>query len=315
MKKDFFSLALSVSAIVVPVYIFYTVLLFKGYYPLFTNSISFDAKVLYAKNRKITQVDLLAMGSSMTLNNLDSKVILDSIKLSYFNFACWGMQMGDTKKVLANYLPRYKPKYVLICSSLLDFITPGNSTVIDYINSPDFFKDHQMQYFYMRNYNSIESIKSRKESLRVFGNVVDRYESLKFDTGGAVLLNVPPGKISKERWNQHDVFPSIYTNTQYNELMSICSLLKTEHVSLVFVQPPIRKAYVSSKKNSAFIKAHYLRCKKIVEQYGGTYVNANDNRTFLDDKMFVDQFHLSGVGAAIFTKSIISDLRKTTNFK
>ena len=316
MRKGFFSLVLSVSAIIVPVYIFYTIFLFNGYYPLFTNSISFDAKILNAKNSYITKVDILAMGSSMTLNNLASKVIMDSLKSSYFNFASWGMQMGDTKKVLANYLPKYKPKCVLICSSLLDFITSGNGDEIDhYINTPNFFKDHQMQYFYMRNYNSIASIKERKEYLRLLENVVDSYESLKFDTGGGVLLNVPPSKISKERWDQHDVFPSIYTKTQYNELMSICSLLHTEHVSLVFVQPPIRKAYVSSIKTSDLIKAHFLKCKKIVEQYGGTYLNASDNKTFLDDKMFVDQFHLSGVGAVIFTKSIIGDLRKTTNFK
>lgn len=310
MKKGYSALALSLLAILVPIYLFYTVLMYKGYKPLLTNSISFDEKIRFIQNKKITQTNLLAIGSSMTLNNLSSRVIMDSIKSSYFNFACWGLQIGDTKKLLINYLPKYKPKCVVICSSVLDFADSKNITIDRYSNTWSFFKDHQAQLFYMRNYNSIQNIKARKDKSDTLKLISSDYNSLKFDEGGGVLLNIPKNKISQRRWNLKVVFPTKATNYQYHELVLICMLLHQQHISLVFIQPPIKRSYTNSLRSLRIINAHFLKCKTIVEKYGGAYLSMYGDKEFSDDKMFVDQFHLSETGATLFTQKIVRDLKK-----
>lgn len=310
MKRNFKHFVYSVSAIVIPILLLFQLLAYLGYAPLFTNSISFDAKINYIQKRKVGQINLMAIGSSITLNNLSSKVISESLTNSYFNFSCWGLQIGDTKKLIINYLPKYKPKYILICSSTPDFTTAGNlESITNYINTNDYLKERFKAYFYLKNYSSLLDIIIRKRDLKKYTATNDNYTSLNFDQDGGALLNIPQKNISAERWNEKSGFPTPFTVNQYNELSSLCTFLAIQKIKLIFVQSPIKKDFFNTLIFQKIVFNHFQICRKLVEEKGGIYLNLSDTKVFADDKLFVDQFHLSSIGADLFTHIMVDKLK------
>jgi len=311
MKKTYLNLIYSISAGIIPIMGCFALFIHFGYKPLLTNSISFDAKIQYIAEKKVGQTDLMAIGSSITLNDLSSKVIKDSIAASYFNFSCWGLQINDTKQLLIKYLPKYQPKYVVICSSLPDFTTGGNAESIEnYLNTADYFKEHCKEYFYIKNYSSFLDIITRKqEYAKHRHSTKDDYASLNFDQYGAVLLNISSANILPERWNETGGFPTNYTNKQYAELTLLSQLLKDKGVRMIFVQTPIRAAYINTPYCQQAVNTHFTTCKAIVEKYGGVYLNFHNTLVFSNNDMFVDQFHLSETGAMLFTREVAGKLK------
>lgn len=315
MKKKFFTFICSVSAVVIPILFLFELLMRVGYTPLLTNSISFDAKIECIKKNKIDQINLMAIGSSITLNNLSSEVIKKNFNTSYFNFSCWGLQINDIKQVLINYVPKYRPKYVLICSSIPDFTTLGNAESIEnFFGTNDYFKSHFEEFFYIRNYNSILDIIKRKNEYDKYKISNDDYTSLNFDKNGGVLLNIPSKNIETERWNEQVRFPTNYTNVQYKELECLCKFLKERGITLIFVQSPIKKSYAHTIKTKQLINAHFKTCKLLIKKCGGIYFNYYDTDFLLDDKLFVDQFHLSAIGATLFTERVADSLKQYNMF-
>jgi len=300
-----------VAAIFVPILALFTLLYFIGYTPLLTSSISFDAKLKYIKEKQIKQTDIIAIGSSMTLNNLSSDVIKDSLSKSYFNFASWGLQINDTYDVTNDYISRYKPKCIIVVSSITDFTNNNlSSSINNYLSTSRYIKDNLEWYFYIKNFNSIGEIRSRKKELakcEALNN--DDYSSLQFDEAGGILLDIPKEKISLKRWNDHLLFPTTYSSSHYKALGRLSALLKNQKIQFIFVQPPIKMQYVTTLVSQQIVDHHFLKCKNIVESYGGIYLNFHGIKEFTKDSLFVDQYHLSSTGAALFTKKITHSLK------
>lgn len=300
-----------VAAMVVPIIALSIFFYFTGYGPLLTNSISFDAKLKYIKERNIKQTDILAIGSSMTLNNLSSTIIKDSLHMSYFNFASWGLQMKDIDQLAINYIPKYKPKYIIVVSSIMDFTNDELSASIqNYLNTSQNIKDNFEAYFYIKNFNSLAEIRGRKIELAKCASIdTNDYSSLHFDKWGGVLLRMSKKSFSLKRWNDHSPFPTKFTTSHYQALMSLSSLLKDRHIKFIFVQSPIKLQYTNTLSSQQSIENHFVNCKKIVEKYGGIYLNFHGIKEFSNDSLFVDQYHLSSVGATIFTRKLTHSLK------
>jgi hypothetical protein len=92
--------------------------------------------------------------------------------------------------------------------------------------------------------------------------------------------------------------------------MSLSSLLKDHHIKFIFVQSPIKLQYTNTLSSQQSIENHFVNCKKIVEKYGGIYLNFHGIKEFSNDSLFVDQYHLSSVGATIFTRKLTHSLKK-----
>lgn len=309
MSKKVLALFFSIAATLMPVLILYMVLAAMGFQPLITNSISFDAKLQNFAERKDKHADLLAIGSSMTLNNVDSQVITDSLTQSYYNLASWGLQMDDIKRMLQYYVPIIKPKAVLIASSTRDFEAMGNETVTNYLNAPEYLKTFK-PYFYYENFNPLLSIAARKKELKEDYRMTDDYSSLIFDKNGGVLLNISPANIaSGGRWNAKFPFPTKFTEHQYKVLDSLASYLNTQHVKLFFIQQPIRKAYQAYLNDPKILQHHFAVTEAIIKRNNGVYLNLIDMPEFADDKYFADQHHLMAAGAAIATKKAVGVMK------
>ena len=284
---------------VIPVFLFFEILFRLGFSPIVTNSTLFDLKMLKVQQQHIKKASLLSMGSSINLYELNSNIVVQNIHLSYYNFASWGLQMVDLDPLVKDFVKTYHPKYVVICSSFPEFISPKNNSYLNYINANGFLKNYFPELFYFKNYNSLHQVVRRK---------LTTYP-LNLDNWGGATLRIKQKDIDRQKWNEHDIFPTRYTQANYNALDSISTFLNAQKVKFIFVQAPIKESYTNTPLSKQLIQLHFERCKSIVERRGGIYLNYY-NPVVFTDSLFFDQYHLQDTGAVIFTKEVVADLKK-----
>jgi hypothetical protein len=293
-------------SLVILLLILYGALFDAGYYPIITNSTSLDAKFIDYRSHKFKEIDVLSIGSSMNLNNLNTSEIKlpDNLKI-YYNFGAWGLQISDTLYLVKYLTNTYKPKCVLLSSSVPDFLGA------DAILIPKYYElnliNNYLPYFYSKS-NLISIINRHREYEKCKASK-DSYDNLNFDESGGVALNIPAGKISKTRWNERLQFPNNNTEYQYNKLQELALYLKNKNITFIYAQAPIRKSLVDSYDSNVILQAHFNKCKSIIVKNGGHYVNLN-NPLIFDDSLFVDQYHLSSVGSKIYTKLISANINE-----
>jgi hypothetical protein len=297
MKNPINKFTLKVLLFVLPVLVFFEVLFRLGFAPIVTNSTLFDIKMLAVQKHHIKNIKLLSMGSSMNLYELDSKIMTQNFKIPYYNFASWNLQITDMKRLLTDLVKTNSPKYVIICSSFPDFISPPSDSYLGYINASNFIKNDLPELFYFKNYHSIHQIVWRK--FYTYPLVID-------DWGGASLITK---NINKDKWDEHDIFPTKYTRENYEALDSITAFLNEQNIKFIFAQVPIKKSYTNTDKSKQIIQSHFDKCKSIVEGNNGIYLNYY-NTSIFTDSLFIDQYHLRSAGAVILTREIVSDLKK-----
>ena len=277
--------------------------------PLLTNSVSFDAKVFEVDRLKLKHVDIMAVGSSVTLNDLNTKIIKDCLHKSYYNFSSWGLQIPDDYKLIVNNVDKYSPKYLIMTTTFADFILAENNTLAKKF---DLNNTSSMTY-YVKNYNNLESIISRWHDLKTYRKGNDEYTGLKFDDGGGIGL-----QISKQNQNIKRVydakaimkmFPNKFTNPDYLILNKIAAFLQSKNIILVFVQAPYASSVIESKTMLNAINDHFDKCKAIVESHKGIYLN-KEVITNIPDSLFADPLHLSKSGSIVFTKKIVANLSR-----
>lgn len=275
-----------------------------GFEPLFTNSTSLDLKLLDLRSHKFKNIEVLSIGSSMTLNNLNSSEIkLTNKSDTYYNFGAWGLQIADTLYLLEYLTKIYKLKCVVISSSLPDFcekdkITIPKHTELALINS-------YLPYFYTKS-SILQIIDRHRQKLKYKADSYG-YDNLNYDESGGVVFNIPKENISLERWNEGLSIPTNATQYQYDKLRELALFLKNNQIVFLFAQAPIKKSLFSSQASSAVINDHFNKCQSIVNKNGGNYINLHNPSVF-DDGLFVDQYHLNGAGSKIYTKQISSKL-------
>jgi len=286
----------------------YGTLIEADFYPLVTNSPSLDAKLLDLRSHKFKNIDVLSIGSSMNLNNLNSSEMKLSDNLKYYNFGSWGLQISDTLYFVKYFTNTYKLKCVVVSSSVPDFTERGNISIPSY-SELDLVNNY-LPYFYIKS--NLLSIFYRHRTYKQYKASSNDYTNLNFDDSGGVALNIPEEKISKDRWNAKLGIPTNNTEFQYNELRELTLYLKKKNIIFVYAQSPIRKALLGSCDSNAIIQAHFNKCKSIVDGNGGHYINLH-NPTIFGDSLFVDQYHLSSVGSKIYTKQISAKIVELLN--
>ncbi|HQO10765.1 MAG TPA: hypothetical protein PLP37_11720, partial [Clostridiales bacterium] len=101
--------------------------------PAYSNSISFNEKIDFLKNKDLAKIKIAAIGSSMTLNNIDSKIIENNLGENYINLGSWGFKISDTEEYLKNMielLPELNT--VIISTTFVDFSSTTRNIEVDY---------------------------------------------------------------------------------------------------------------------------------------------------------------------------------------
>ena len=299
MRRPLHRFLLKFMLLGLPVVFGYELLYRLGIYPVVTVSQIFDYKILGAKRHAPSKVDLMAVGSSVTLYDLDSRMIADSLRVRYYNFGSWGMTISDIFSAVRALVPDYRPANILICSSARDFMTPPTPSYAEYAGTAAFIRERFPEYFYIRNYNPIHTLLDRR--------FVARRPT--FDPwGGALVEEMWRGVAVRWEKVQHLEFPNEDTEMQYRALDSLCLFLRDQKVRLIFAQMPMQERFVGESTVLQALKAHFDRCGSIVRADGGHYFVYYDPAIF-PEKLFADLTHLNDAGTVVLTRELVSDIK------
>jgi len=299
MKSMAIKFLLKTLLFVLPLLVIFEVLFRLGYSPIITNSTLFDFKMIRLQKRHIKSLKMLSIGSSVSLYELSSNIIIQNLHVSYYNFASWGLQISDMRVLLKSFVKDYRPKYVIIGSSIGDFISPSNDTYLNYVNTNAYVRNNFPEIFYLKNYNSVHQIIRRKHSAY----------PVQFDNWGGATLTIQAKDINRDKWNEHNIFPTRYTPDQYRELDSLGVWLNAQHIKLIFAQAPIKASYANTPASKQILQDHFDKCRSVVEKHGGYYFNYY-NTSIFTDSLFFDQFHLQAAGGRLFTRQLVSNLKQ-----
>lgn len=270
--------------------------------PPITGSISFDEKLHYiARTKQVEDIDVLAVGSSMTFNNLSSEPVADRISKKFINFSSWGLTIEQTAYLIKFLVPLYKPKIVIVVSSPMDFYysnrTPAlfdKNEVKQYLLNLDVVQSYSKHFDPIYLFNSSRDIKDLRESN-------NRYESLLFDSYGGVLLDIDKSAINKQRWNTR-IDPAKLDPNAYRAFESLALFLKQQNIAFIMLQPPMRRAAVQDL--SGQLAQHWQKIEDVSSGTSLTFINMHEQLDFADD-LFVDYAHLNSKGAEIFTRKFL----------
>ena len=268
-----------------------------------TNSYSFNEKVKYLPPPSEKQI--LTIGSSMSLNNLDSPLITKYFKTTnYLNTSVWGLSIMDVRGLISVFQEMYHPKTVICVSNVMDFATP--QIQYDIVELSSFMKTKEVKSYQWFNYCAYFLKQSFKNLLNFNTNRV--YTSLVFDQWGGVPLAEKNFMTKQVRWDEELHFDTINLQA-YDALADISSYLKKKNVHFVFIQPPVRQKIMDSVYYAAMAK-HTNRVREIIESNGHTFADKSEAK--YADSLFVDSAHLNSLGAKRLTQEIFQENTTST---
>jgi len=269
----------------------------------FSNSVSFNEKIEFLKNKDLNKLQIVSVGSSMTLNNINSKIILEDFdKDQYINFGSWGFQISNSGEFLKNMMfAMPNLKYVIISTNLIDFSDWQAIKIKDFnkirfyltskldlntIKIPLFFNIN----YYFKNAATNKARNERKNS----------YQNLLYDDCGGITLEIDKEHVDKKNWNK-DVSDYKIIEKELDSLRSLCNYLHTKNIKLILSYSPVRKGIFTKEK---YLTNDIEKIKIIVESKKHIFINSYDNGMW-DDSLFVDSFHFNRIGTEIYTAFIM----------
>ena len=264
--------------------------------PELTNSYSFNSKLKFLKNKKSKNI---AIGSSMTLNNLSSEVVINKIRTNDFlNYSSWGLSIVDMFRLLKVSNQIHKTKRLFVVSNVVDFIEKPKmfeeEEVIGYLKN-DFelfyYLKHLNFKYYFDNWKYTKYVRSGSNF----------QESLVYDNYGAAILSDKSFIYSKTRWNNPFIY-SIDSQLNYHYLDSIAHFCNSNNIELMMVQSPTRRSLLTKKSEIKILQNHIAKMNTILSKRNQFLIDGNE--LTLTDECFVDGTHLNSKGATIFTNFI-----------
>ena len=290
-----------------PIFLIFLLFVFCNYNynfiasPMITNSYSLNEK-LY--RLPYGAIDIIAIGSSMTLNNLYSKSIINKFtNSSYYNLSSWGLRFRDVNKLMPIYVEMYHPKRVIIVSNVIDFTEQGGNKLDPSLIKRYLISTRRKNYIltnFNLNYLINRSLDNRYNLIHS-----DVYSSLKYDEYGGVVFQENDFKISQRRWGNKPDFTKI-VEINYVALAELCSFLKEKKIKLIFIQSPLRDELVDGKYIDA-LQDHRIKVKKIVLKSGHVFVDTTVYNW--PSKYFVDSVHLSNIGSRRLTNIFLNEVK------
>lgn len=158
--------------------------------PAFSGRISLDEKISWLASHLSNGCDVLAIGSSMTLTNVNSAVITKAFPgMSYINAASWGMTPRHDLQMLRLLMNYCAPKILILACNLWDF--RNDDTAEDLFDKNDvenFLNTKDYAWAYLK-YFSVDYYWKRAGSIDAMRNEKHRYNTLDFDGHGGAPIS------------------------------------------------------------------------------------------------------------------------------
>lgn len=268
-----------------------------------SSSLSFNEKIAWLGRQELASCDVIASGSSITLNNINSDIIKGGLKeRGYINISSWGMSIAENMDWLKSFFKVCKPKVLLIGTSANDFHHVSSaeknidyallSEILNHDRAESSYLDIRHIYYNILNMNKVDD---ERVDTAVTG-------SLFFDHSGGVPLAYKDWSKDK-RWNKGLVDGDSISESNYTALLELANFLKAEGIKLVLVQTPIRVDAL--KLRGEYFYQHVERLKAISLSAEFVFIDALE--LDLASKYFADTSHLNLEGAKILSQHILSN--------
>ncbi|MBA3710678.1 MAG: hypothetical protein H0W83_17875 [Planctomycetes bacterium] len=272
-----------------------------------TGNISFDEKLEWLWKRGPRNWDVLAAGSSMTLNNLYSEGVINELSAgtSYVNSASWSLKIGDTRKFVDYLCALQQPKSVIVICGPMDFYGK-NSVEFIQTNNLNFYRATTNYGLLAAQYFDPIYYYKHSQEIREQRRTRASYRTLMFDSGGGVPMDVSYPSIDSERWNEKPR-PELIDPAQYIEFERLAVMLEARQIRFICAQSPIRSdAYDAS--DTVALDRHWQRLSDILKAHGFPFYNIHRSLS-LGPESFADYSHLNADGARQFTAALVEQAR------
>ncbi len=275
----------------------------------FSNSISYDAKIRFLrKNIKLLQQSsTIVIGSSMGLNNINSRILEKNHRLGkVINLSSWGLQVSEVFQLLKIISLKNK-KYIIFSTQYIDFASNRKKS-INSIEIHIYIYHINSIYPYYHTLKTLTSHMTDTFFYRELYKNHNRYAYLNYDEYGGVNLNFDnKSYIKKGRWSK--IPKDTIDNNDFATLEKMNAYLRNKNIKLIVASVPIRqkilKYRIVKKESSLFTKK--LHSLALTNNF--IYINLTKSLN-LSDKYFVDKFHLNYLGAKKISTSINNILKK-----
>lgn len=279
----------------------------RAYFPAprLTPNIAVNEKVDRIKRQQMAGADVLALGSSMTLNNLASGPVLEHFgQVRYVNAGAWGVGAAELIQFGPPLIDRLKPDTVLVALSPLDFIKGSPFTATDSAaivrhldaSSPfrSYLHDRQLAY-YLR----------QMETNRIRFDDPTNYEYLGYDAAGAALLNVPPALRHAERYAEPPPMLEDLKEDRFASFERFARHLQDRGIPMVVLSSPFREG-LTDPSVEAMLEAYHVRLRGLLGPMGHVVLDAGEQRW--PDSLYADASHFNKDGAELFTAHCLRKL-------
>lgn len=281
-------------------------LLPEGSTPLISNRISFDAKALHLRDSGPAKIDVLAIGSSISLNNINSSTVVKNLKgETFYNASVWNLNFKSILSLLKYYVNEFSPSIVVTVTASVDFnncyLFPEFDKKVDSLNM--LLKGWPEWYFYLKKYNP-SRIEARRKMLRLYSNP-NHSKSLCFDKWGGVPLNV--AEKDKNPVHLKQVMMEMQKK-HYKAFESLCTYLRSRKIKFVLALSPTLPHFSGSENATERLKVHKHRIREITEKYGHQFIDLSDLSLYKKED-FADNIHLQKSGAIKLTNMLMKKIR------
>jgi hypothetical protein len=278
--------------------------------PPFTGSISFDEKAVWLSKHLSEPCDILAIGSSMTVNNLDSSVFVDH---SFINASSWGMKIQQTDFFLETLLGYLSPKTVIVITAAIDFERDYRGReIFDQKKLTRFFDDGNLFRTHLQYISAMYLLESIGSVTR---DRVGRqtYYSLDFDAGGSVPIDLDSEDFERltDRWEKPVAQEEAIDEANYIGLATMAKRCRERGIQFIFVQPPIREDILTEKDREFLTKRHWPRLSQICQDADASFHNFHGT-LHLKEADFADSTHLNRQGAQKLSQEILKRVAPTS---
>lgn len=291
LKLGFFALLIPV------VYLFAQRTYFPA--PRFTANIAVNEKLAFIRNNVPEKLDVLAVGSSMTLNNLNSEAVMQHFgNIAYLNAGAWGTGASEVHLLGTLLAKKYRPKTVLVATNMMDFRRQENVLAEDSSCIATFVNGRAIWLSYLSHWNAPYYLRnSESNKLRLTDQA--NYEYLGFDAHGGATLIFPPERIDQNRFNAGPPKAEEMDEERYADFAQFAKDLRAMDIDLVVLECAYRDGMRTAEIDQRHA-AHVERLRTMLQLHGHTIIDANQRRW--DDALYVDSSHLSAEGSKEFTR-------------
>lgn len=248
--------------------------------------------------------DILILGSSKALKDIDPAIVCDSLHMTCFN-------AGEGGHGIIPAFPRYemiaerkKPRLVVYeVTPLYDYLDLNDES--RYFSSITQYQEKKsVRYVIDKFSDSWEDIKNLsnlyQNNSHIVGNIFDIFISPKFDNGFEPVYGTFNPDLSDREYVHNNIKVDSLRLSYFEEMIQ---KIKRDRVLLLFVVSPFFESLESFDD--------YLPAVMLSEKYDIPLLNYSTLKGFTQNEIyFRDYKHLNRTGAKEYTKYIIKDIRK-----